>query len=177
MSHESPPARPQPQEPRPGLLAWWRHVPLYLRILAALALGVVAGLLLHGRAGSLKPFSDIVLQLLRLLATPLIFIAVIHALVKANVTGRMAGRLVWLLLSNTVVAILIGLLVANTVRPGYWVRLQPPTETVSQKPFDPLRDLLEKIPVNLVDPFRMNEIISIILLAVAFGAALRVVRR
>src|SRR5438270_4494873 len=157
MSHESPPARPQPQEPRPGLLTRWRHTPLYLRILAALALGVVAGLLLHGRAGALKPFSDIVLQMLRLLATPLIFIAVVHALVKANVTGRMAGRLVYLLLSNTVVAILIGLLVANTVRPGYWVHLPPQPGTVTQKPFDPLRDLLEKIPGNLIDPFRLNE--------------------
>ena len=158
------------------LLALYRCTPLYVRILIALALGVLTGELLGHRAQGFKPFSDIVLQLLRLLATPLIFIAVAHALLKANVTGRTAGRLAFLLLSNTVAAILIGLLVVNVVRPGHWAHLAPPESAITTKAFDPGHDLLDKIPVNLVDPFQKNEIISIIILAVAFGLAMRIVR-
>src|SRR5262249_18399324 len=78
--------------------------------------------------------------------------------------------------SNTLVAILVGLLVANTVQPGRWVHLRPQGQALAQKPFDPIRDLLDKIPANLVDPFRQNEILSIIILALAFGIALRTVR-
>ena len=33
-------------------------------------------------------------------------------------TGRTAARLAYLLLTNTVVAIFVGLLVANVIRPG-----------------------------------------------------------
>src|SRR5262249_41911675 len=36
--------------------------------------------------------------------------------------------------------------------------------------------LMGKVPANLVDPFRLNEIMSIIILALAFGIALRIVR-
>jgi len=55
---------------------------LYVRILIALGIGVLTGELAGRHALVLKPFSDIVLQLLRLLATPLIFIAVAHAILK-----------------------------------------------------------------------------------------------
>ena len=164
------------REPARGLAAWYRRTPLYARILAALLLGVLVGEAVGPRAQVFKPFSDVVLQLLRLLATPLIFIAVVHALLKANVTGRTAGRLAYLLLSNTVAAILIGLFVANVIRPGHWAHLNTPGTTITATAFDPTHDLLDKIPANLVDPFLKNEIISIIILAVAFGIAMRVVR-
>ena len=167
----------QGQAPGTGFAAWYRRTPLYVRILAALVLGLVVGEMAGAKAQFLKPFSDIVLQLLRLLATPLIFIAVVHALLKAEVTGRSAGRLAFLLLSNTVAAILIGLLVANVIRPGHWAHLNPPAAQIMVSPFNPTHDLLDKIPANLVDPFLKNEIISIIILAVSFGVAMRVVRQ
>src|SRR5262249_23286382 len=160
-----------------GLFASYHRTPLYVRILIALALGVPVGWALGPRAVALKPISDIVLQLLRLMATPLIFLAVLHSLFTAAVSGRTAARLVYLLLSNTVAAILIGLLVANTVRPGRWAHFHVPTTTFTHLALDPVRDLLDKIPANLIDAFQKNEIISVILLALAFGMALRVVRR
>jgi Na+/H+-dicarboxylate symporter len=165
-----------PYGPGSGLLVRWHRAPLYLRILIALALGIVAGEALGTRAVALKPVSTLVLQLLRLLATPLIFIAVLNSLFRARVSGRTGARLAYLLLTNTVVAILIGLLVANVVRPGQWATLRPEGPPVAQKELQPLQDLLDKIPANLVDPFGKNEIISLILLALAFGIAMRKVR-
>lgn len=159
------------------LLALYRKTPLYLRIVVGLMLGVVVGLLMGGSAQSLKPISDVILQFLRLLATPLIFIALAHSLLRANISGRLAGRLLWLLMSNTVVAILIGLLVANVLRPGAHVALSTPTSTIDKKPFDIAKDLLDKLPTDWVSPFAKNEIISVIVLAAATGIALRIVRR
>jgi len=166
-------------------LALYRRTPLYVRIMIGLVLGIAVGELLRTHPGifgsltpeSFKPFSALVLQLLRLLATPLIFIAVAHALLKANVSGKTAGRLAYLLISNTVVAIIIGLLVVNVIKPGKKAHFSAPTTTVTAAPFDATHDLLDKVPANLVDPFLKNEIISIIILAISFGLAMRIVRK
>ncbi len=160
----------------PDRFAWYRRTPLYVRILISLGLGIVVGELMGGRAAVFKPFSDLVLQLLRLLATPLILVAVIHALMKADVTGRTGARLFFFLITNTIAAILIGLLVANVIQPGRWAHLAPPGTVLVATPFHPVHDLLDKVPANLIDPFLHNEIISIIIVAVALGTALRIVR-
>src|SRR5580704_6591583 len=53
-----------PQSPPTGPLAWYRRVPLYLRILLALILGVGVGLSMGAHAALFKPFSAVVLRLL-----------------------------------------------------------------------------------------------------------------
>jgi Na+/H+-dicarboxylate symporter len=158
-------------------LALYRRTPLYARILVGLILGVLIGWAMGDSAQSLKPISDVVLQFLRLLATPLIFIALAHSLLHANISGRLAGRLLWLLMTNTVVAILIGLLVANVLRPGEHVTVPTKASTVGNKPFDIAKDLLDKLPTDWISPFERNEIISVIVLAAAIGVALRIVKK
>ena len=61
----------------------------------------------------------------RALAPPLILLAIVQALMRAQVGGRQAVRLAGLLLTNTLVAIAIGLLVANVVQPGRWSQIEP----------------------------------------------------
>src|SRR5262249_284381 len=108
LGNTPPPALPtgSPQRGARGLLAWYQRTPLFLRIIGALLLGAFAGWLLDERAAAFKPFSDIVLRLLGALATPLICVAVVHALLRANVSGRTGARMAFLLLVHTVVAIL-----------------------------------------------------------------------
>ena len=105
-----------------GLLARWRKWPLYGRILGALVIGVVLGLLLGKRATVFELPAKIILQLLGALAPPLILIAVTHVLMTTEIKGKTALRLGKLLILNTVVAICIGLFVANTVQPGRWMK-------------------------------------------------------
>ncbi len=171
MDHDTlPPAPPT------GPLAFYHRVPLYGRILAALILGVIAGELMGAHAAYFKPFSAVVLRLLGALATPLIFIAVVQALYKANVTGKTGAKLVSLLLLNTVVAILVGLLIANLLQPGHHAAIKIEAKTLTQKPFDPIEDLLGKIPGSVLKPLAENDIMSVILIALALGAGLRKVR-
>ncbi len=156
-----------------GWLGWYQRVPLFARILIALVLGVIAGELMGSHAAMFKPFSAVVLRLLGALATPLIFMAVVRALLKAKISGRAGMRLVSLLLLNTVVAIVIGLAVANVVQPGVRADIAVTRATLSQKPFDPVEDLLGKIPGSVVKPFADNDIMAIILIALAIGIGLR----
>src|SRR3954468_21214607 len=100
----------------PSRRSWYARVPLYLKILVALILGVVAGVLLPNRiAAGMNVPALIILRLLGAIAPPLILVAVVRALLGATIRGRLAGKMFFLLVLNTIVAILIGLTVANVV--------------------------------------------------------------
>src|SRR4051794_36468851 len=119
-AHAAPP--PSDAISATGFWGFYQRTPLYARIAIALLIGAVVGYLMGPRAQVFKPISDIVLKLLGALATPLIFCALTHALLTAQVTGRAFLRMLALLTVNTVVAILVGLAVANVVQPGRWVQ-------------------------------------------------------
>ena len=176
MAHDTHPPAPS-GPPATGMKGLYLRTPLYLRIVVALILGIIAGEILGERAASFKPFSSIVLRLLGALATPLIFIAVVQALVKAKVSGKTGLRLVSLLLLNTVVAIFIGLGVANVLQPGHHAQIKIERKAVSQKAFDPVEDLLGKIPGSVLKPLAENDIMSVIFIAVALGVGLKQVRQ
>lgn len=174
-----PPAGPEPaQEHSRG--NWWTRTPLYLRILGGLALGVLVGLFAGEGAGVLELPSRLILRMLGALAPPLILVAVMHALITANLRGRVAGRLAGLLVLNTVVAIVIGLLVANVVRPGRHAHLTPHGEPSARAagPKDALTQFLDNVPDSLFRPLvDSDKVLGVILIAVAFGIALRPQRR
>src|SRR4028119_862125 len=147
----------QPGEVRHSLFGRWHHTPLYLRIIGALILGVITGVLLGqmgdqgGRiASNLAVPSKLVLRLLGALAPPLILVAIIHALMTAEIGGRTAGRLLRLLVLNTIVAICIGLLVANVVRPGQWSNITPQavSEGQNEGPKDILTQFLDNVQIG-----------------------------
>ncbi|HEX8199087.1 MAG TPA: dicarboxylate/amino acid:cation symporter [Isosphaeraceae bacterium] len=181
---ESAAAPPSQSESAPGrgLLGWWHRTPLYLRILGGLVLGLLVGMALGERARILEVPSKLILRVLGALAPPLILIAVIHVLMTAELKGRVAARLVRLLLLNTLVAIGIGLFVANGVRPGRWAELPAPPPEAPRAGAKGLVDLvinfLDNIPRSLLGPLGdEGSVLGVIFLAVAFGIALRRVRR
>ena len=95
------------------------RVPLYIRIAVALAIGVAVGMLLpDGWAQYFDIPARMILRVLGAIAPPLILVAVLRALIAAQASGRLAGKMFSLLVLNTVVAILIGLTVANVIKPG-----------------------------------------------------------
>ncbi len=181
-----------------GLIARWHNTPLYLRILGALILGVLAGVLLGESAAPLAIPSKLILRLLGALAPALILVAVVHALMTAQLKGRMASRLVGLLILNTLVAICIGLVVANIIQPGRFAKLPAPStnettikgsdelgpriaqflqengyKPVPEKP-DFLTQFLENVPSSLLGPLGDNgKVIGVIFIAIAIGIALR----
>jgi DAACS family dicarboxylate/amino acid:cation (Na+ or H+) symporter len=168
-----------PETREGGLLEIWRGVPLYLRIIGAVALGVAVGLGLGEQAQALEAPAKLVLRVLGALAPPLILLAIMQALMRAHLGGRQALRLVALLLTNTLVAILIGLAVANVIRPGAWSSIAPgaaPAKAAAGAA-DPLAQLLDSVPKSLLGPFSDNgAVMGVIFIAVAFGIALRGLR-
>jgi DAACS family dicarboxylate/amino acid:cation (Na+ or H+) symporter len=146
--------------------------PLYLKILIALPLGVLAGLTVPLEGAQILDIpARLVLRLLGAIAPPLILVAVMQALVTANVESRKAGRLFSLLALNTLVAIAIGLVVANAIQPGAGANLPPGNPPAVSG--NPLLQLLENIPGSVVRPLSDNNVIGVIIIAVAFALAVR----
>jgi Na+/H+-dicarboxylate symporter len=155
---------------------WYRGTPLYVRILVGLVLGVVVGLWLGPNAKDLAIPAKLVLRLLGALAPGLILVAIIHVLLTAQIERRGAGRLLFLLLLNTLVAIGVGLLVANVVKPGAWHGAPPlpaGAEHGGKEP-DVVAQVLDNVPKSLLGPLTDDgKVIGVILIALAFGLALR----
>lgn len=161
-----------PPQPPSGVIATYRRTPLYLKILIAMLLGLAVGLVVNKDwATHLNQPAVIILRLLGAIAPPLILFAVIRALIMANVRGRLAGKLFFLLVLNTVVAILIGLIVANVLRPGRHGSL-PPGE-IHVETGNPISQFLDNIPGSVLAPLVSNNVIGVIIIAVAIGIAAR----
>jgi Na+/H+-dicarboxylate symporter len=168
---------------------WYTQTPLYLRIIVGLLIGSAIGSVLH--ASNASPTSialpgmlaGLILKLLGALAPPLILIAVLDTLIKAQLAGGVVPRMIFLLILNTLVAIGIGLLVANVIRPGTWAdpaafhATSHQTTSQPQSATDaggyPLSSLLDNIPDSLLRPLVENNVIGVILIAAGFGVALR----
>ena len=164
-----------PEQPRAKTKGWferWNDIPLYLRILVGLVLGVVTGLLLGTTAQPLDWPAKLILRLLGALAPVLILMAVVRAIMTADIHGRLALRMLGLLLLNTLTAIIVGLVVANVLQPGAGANLTHPTSGLQVKG-DIVNQLLDNIPDSLLRPFVENKVIGVVLIAVAFGIAAR----
>ncbi|MEO8272313.1 MAG: cation:dicarboxylase symporter family transporter, partial [Aureliella sp.] len=181
---------PTTQAAKARFWKYWAAIPLYWRILIGMLIGILAGLLLGDRAEWLRIPSGIILQLLSALAPPLILIAVIHVLMTSDIPRSSVARLAGLLLLNTTVAIFIGLTVANTLRPGKWSPAATEPAAVESSPLQtaehddaaeltahPFDQLLGSLPRSLLGPLGDKQnVIGVIIIAIAFGVALRDVK-
>ena len=161
-----------------GLLAKWNSLALYWRILIAMFAGIGAGLLLDKHAVVLEIPSSIILQLLGALAPPLILIAVTHVLMTTEIKAGTAARLGGLLLLNTSVAIVIGLVIANSMSPGTkaTIEVAESAEDGEGGP-NPFELLAKNVPKSILGPLGDSaNIIGVIIIAVAFGIALQPLR-
>ncbi len=148
------------------------------RILLATVLGGVFGAVVGPRAGGLGEIGKVVIDLIKTMAAPLIFFAVIDAFLRTTIRARSGLLMLGISAVNGALAVLIGLLLANTLTPGRYLSIPaaagvPAAVVRSVRPVHFLADLLSFLPNNIVDPFRTNSIIPVVVLAVMGGLALR----
>jgi Na+/H+-dicarboxylate symporter len=167
-----------------------QRVPLYAQVLLAVVFGATLGVVfgqepyLNGlRNEQLGQLGLWVVWILKTLAVPLIFFAIMDSLIRASLPLRQGAKLVTICLINVSVAMMIGLTIMNLWQPGkswqgHVEDLLHAVPGTSLKPAitpseHPLEDLLAYIPRTIADPFRSNNIIGVVLLALALGLALR----
>jgi DAACS family dicarboxylate/amino acid:cation (Na+ or H+) symporter len=159
-----------------------RRFPLYLQIVVAIALGLVVGPLLDKDAIGLGEIGKVVIQLIKAAATPLLFFAIVNAILKTEIQGRSALRLLFWATLNATIALTLGLTISNLLTPGHsLVGFTPASEAAKAayagKKVDLVSTVTNFIPSNVVTPFAENLVLSIVLLALLFGFGLRRARR
>lgn len=142
-------------------------------------LGVIVGPLLGESAKGLGTLGSITIQLIKAVATPLLFLAILRAITTTQVTGGSIGRMAVIATVNVSLAIALGLLISNTFQPGKHLvaTATPASANYADKQLDITKTLESFIPTDIVSPFAHNAVLSVAILALMFGFALRVVRR
>jgi aerobic C4-dicarboxylate transport protein len=159
------------------------HRSLYVQVLAAIAAGVVLGVLAPRAGAAMKPLGDGFVKLVRMIIAPIIFCTVVTGIAgmrNMKQVGKAGGFALLYFEVVSTLALLVGLLVVNVARPGAGMhvdvgRLDAATVAGYSKPgqMQGAADfLLHVIPQSLVGAFAEGEILQVLLIAVLFGFAL-----
>lgn len=145
-------------------------------VIAALIAGAVFGLTFPAAAKVVAPLAKFVLQLIKAGATPLVFFAVLEAILRYRVAGSDFLKLLAVTLFNAAIAISIGLSVANLFEPGQYLKFLASDLAAGGQRIDFFDLLAKQLPASIVQPFADNSIMPLVIIAVAFGFAWRRVR-
>lgn len=174
-----------------------RKIALHWQILIGMALGVIYGFvaintgLKEFTIDWIKPFGTIFINLLKLIAIPLIIASLIKGvsdLKDISKLSRMGGRTIGLYILTTVIAITIGLLIVNIIQPGKKISETTQEELVAsfadaanekikvaedQKKQGPLQPLVDLVPDNIFAATSENKnMLQVIFFVVLFGIGL-----
>jgi Na+/H+-dicarboxylate symporter len=174
-----------------------KKIPLYLQIIIGMAAGIIWGLVALkldlGKVTSdwIKPWGTVFLNLLKLIAVPLVFVSLVKGIYGLDNIGRLRSlglKTIGLYVISTVASIVIGLALVNTVKPGntfpksmqsefqdkYSKNLTEKQSAASEiREQSPLQFIVDMVPENIVKATTDNsKMLQIILFAVLFGIAM-----
>ncbi|KFI32105.1 dicarboxylate/amino acid:cation symporter [Haematobacter massiliensis] len=169
-----------PAEPVP----FYRH--LYFQVLVAIVAGILLGHFWPVFGEQLKPLGDAFVRLVKMIIAPVIFLTVstgIAGMTDMKKVGRVAGKAMLYFLTFSTLALVIGLIVANTLQPGAGLHINPASldasavQQYAAKAHDSTITgfLMNIIPTTLVGAFADGDILQVLFIAVLFGLALAAV--
>ena len=175
-----------------------KKLELHWQILIGMALGVLFALLMVQFdwgpkivSDWIKPFGNIFINSLKLIAVPLILASLIKGvsdLKDISKLSKMGGRTIGIYIVTTIIAVTIGLLVVNVVKPGGSITEDTRNELVEnykgdadnikiaadkQKEAGPLQALEDLVPSNIFKAASDNgNMLQVIFFAIFFGIGL-----
>lgn len=150
---------------------------LVLKMTAGFVLGILTGIILREKATMLEPLGTIFINLLSLVAIPVIFLTVVLAVNKMNAKqlGRVGGKLVLYYALTTSAAVLIGVTLALWINPGENLTLPNVEVEQANKPsFTAI--LLQIVPKNIFQAFSAGDVMAIMFTALIIGLAISTMR-
>jgi aerobic C4-dicarboxylate transport protein len=160
---------------------WYRT--LYGRVLIALALGVLTGWAFPEFGAAMKPLGDGFIKLVKMIIAPVIFCTVvtgIAGMASLERIGRVGAKALAYFLFFSTLALIVGLIVANLVRPGAGLNIDPARLDIAAvaqyqeaaRSASLTAFLLDIIPDTLVSAFTEGQILQVLLVAILTGFAL-----
>lgn len=154
---------------------FWLAIPLWKRILAALVIGAVVGIIAGEQISSIKWVGDLFIRLIRMLIVPLVFITLVAGITAMKEPARIASigtRAFALYLGTTFIAIVIGMFMAAILRPGGGIDLAN-VEAIEVADAVPLSErMMAIVPHNVFTAYAEGDILAIIFFGVLLGAGI-----
>ncbi|HZS56710.1 MAG TPA: cation:dicarboxylase symporter family transporter [Bryobacteraceae bacterium] len=145
-------------------------------IFIALIIGALLGIFAPGFAKDLAPVSNIFLRLIKSIVGPLLFGTLVYGIASAGelrTMGRIAVKSLVYFEVVTTLALLIGLLVVNTIRPGAGMSIGSTTASaaIAGKPVSFSQVLEHAVPQNIFESLTQNDVLQMVVFFFLFGAA------
>lgn len=162
-------------------------VSLIKRILVALVLGTVAGIILgffpnaiDSYVNYVQFFGDVFIRLLKMIVVPVVLFSIIcgSASIEPAKLGRIGVKIILFYLFTSALAVVIGLLFANILKPGYGFEVvgAEAVKTAVKEAPSLKQVLLQMIPTNPIAAMTNGDMLPIIFFAMFFGFAVSYIR-
>ncbi|MGV3489651.1 MAG: dicarboxylate/amino acid:cation symporter [Tuberibacillus sp.] len=156
---------------------------LTFQVLTAIVIGILLGIFAPGVAKAMQPLGTIFINAVKMIIAPIIFFTIVLGIAKMGdmkKVGRVGGKALLYFEIVTTIALTIGIIIANIVKPGNGVTLVHSDAAASQIAqytktgaemgfFDFLTNI---VPSNVFAAFANGEIIQVVFFAILFGFAL-----
>ncbi|WP_338884658.1 dicarboxylate/amino acid:cation symporter [Xenorhabdus sp. TH1] len=156
---------------------------LYVQVIFAILLGIALGHFYPDIGTSLKPLGDAFIKIVKMIIAPVIFLTVVTGIAGMNnikKVGNVAAKSMLYFLTFSTLALVIGLIIANIIRPGDGLNISPDSLDSSrvisyvEKAHESsiVGFLMNIIPDTVVSPLVNGNILQVLFISVIFGIAL-----
>ena len=151
------------------------------QIIFAMLLGAAFGYYFGPAVAGFGALGKLIIQLIKALAVPLVFFAIVDALVTTHIPAKSAVKLIVVSAINAFFAAVIGLSLSNIFQPGLALNFVDMTKGLSDAAIKPFAErklelsaiLSGYVPESLFQPFHDNNIIAVVIIALLIGLAAR----
>jgi aerobic C4-dicarboxylate transport protein len=172
-------------ETTPPLHAKPFYTGLSFQVLVGVVIAIVLGCVSPATAVAMKPLGDAFIRLITMIITLVIFCTLVTGIAgmkDMKKVGRVGGKALLYFEIVSTLALLIGLIVGNVVRPGKGFNIDPATldakavaEYAGQAKAQSITEfLVHIIPNTIVDAFAKGDILQVLFVSLLFGFALSI---
>jgi aerobic C4-dicarboxylate transport protein len=155
---------------------------LYIQVLMGIIAGVIVGWRFPAFAPVAKIISDTFINMIRMVIAPVIFFTIVSGIAGASnmkKVGRVGGKALLYFEVVTTVALLIGLIIGNLVKPGAGIKLNAVQSTQLTEIENKAKELnwgeffSHIVPSNVVDAFAKGDILQVLFFSILFAIGLK----
>ena len=163
---------------------FYRHT--YAQVLVAIIAGGLIGHFAPDTGVALKPLGDAFIKLVKMVIAPVIFLTIVTGIAGMRdvaSVGRVAGRAFAYFLALSTLALIVGLVVGNIVKPGAGLNIDPASLQIGA-----VSDYVAKahdttvtgfltaiIPETVTGAFASGNLLQVLFFSISFGIALALV--
>ena len=154
---------------------WYRI--LYIQVLIGVVLGICVGILFPDTGKMLKPLADAFIKMVKMIIAPIIFCTVVHGIASMGdmkKLGRVGFKTLLYFEVVSTIALIIGLVVVNILKPGVGFNIDPATLDSSltsgyvekAKSHSMLDFFLNIIPTTIFSPFTNGDLLQVLFISI-----------